>query len=198
MDAWAFEREIGFHVSLRRRLLRFYVRAAAPGYLGTISLLTLLILAVPLARSLGAGGQHRFTDFAWPAGDGSRVRSRDCASSTDPLRTCSARVCFRDSKCKAVPESLRTIVVVPVLLTSDNDISEEVERLEIHYLANSEGDLRFALLSDWVDAPTETFRMMKSCSPPPQVASLNLNKTARPRARRRRPFFPLPPKASLE
>ena len=27
--------------------------------------------------------------------------------------------------------------------------------LEVHYLGNREGDLRFALLSDWLDAPTE-------------------------------------------
>ena len=44
----------------------------------------------------------------------------------------------------------------PRLLTSQADISDQVERLEIHYLANSDGELRFALLSDWVDAPTET------------------------------------------
>src|SRR5580704_6854436 len=52
---WAFERDIGYRVSLRRKLLRFYVRAAAPGYIGTILLLTLLILAVPLARSWELG-----------------------------------------------------------------------------------------------------------------------------------------------
>src|SRR5271154_2611135 len=44
----AFEREIGFHVKWRRLLLRFYVRAAAPGYLGTIAVLTALILGLPL------------------------------------------------------------------------------------------------------------------------------------------------------
>ena len=57
---------------------------------------------------------------------------------------------------KGVSEKLRTIVVVPTLLTSEAVIQEQVERLEIHYLANSDGDLRFALLSDWVDAKTET------------------------------------------
>ncbi len=55
-----------------------------------------------------------------------------------------------------VPEELRTIIVVPTLLTSSDAIKELVERLEIHYLANPDGDLRFALLTDWVDAATET------------------------------------------
>ncbi|MDP2350154.1 MAG: glycosyl transferase, partial [Chloroflexota bacterium] len=31
----------------------------------------------------------------------------------------------------------------------------QVSSLEVHYLGNREGDLRFALLSDWLDAPTE-------------------------------------------
>jgi cyclic beta-1,2-glucan synthetase len=54
-----------------------------------------------------------------------------------------------------VPESLRTLVAVPTLLTTPEDISEQVERLEIHHLASPEGDLHFALISDWIDADVE-------------------------------------------
>src|ERR1700728_1645137 len=39
-----FEREIGFQVSWKRRFLRWYVRDAVPGYLGTIAGLTAAIL----------------------------------------------------------------------------------------------------------------------------------------------------------
>ena len=53
-----------------------------------------------------------------------------------------------------VPPSLRTLVVVPTLLTTRAEIEEQIERLEVHYLASSDGDLRFALLSDWTDAAT--------------------------------------------
>ena len=54
-----------------------------------------------------------------------------------------------------VPSRLRTIVVVPTLLTGEADVEAQVGRLEVHYLGNRQGDLRFALLSDWLDAPTE-------------------------------------------
>ena len=54
-----------------------------------------------------------------------------------------------------VPTELRTLVVVPMLLTSEADVEAQVGGLEVHYLGNREGDLRFALLSDWLDAPTE-------------------------------------------
>src|SRR4029077_21263944 len=54
-----------------------------------------------------------------------------------------------------VPTDLRTLVVVPMLLTSAADAEAQVNGLEVHYLANREGDLRFALLSDWLPAPPE-------------------------------------------
>ena len=54
-----------------------------------------------------------------------------------------------------VRESLRTLVAVPTLLTTREDIAAQVERLEIHHLASPEGDLHFALLSDWMDAEND-------------------------------------------
>ena len=54
-----------------------------------------------------------------------------------------------------VPAQLRTLVAVPTLLTTATAIEEQIERLEIHHLASPEGDLHFALLSDWIDAATE-------------------------------------------
>ena len=54
-----------------------------------------------------------------------------------------------------IPSSLRTLVAVPTLLTTQAAIEEQIERLEVHYLASPEGDLHFALLSDWVDSVTE-------------------------------------------
>ena len=54
-----------------------------------------------------------------------------------------------------VTSNLRTMVAVPTLLTTRAGLEEQIERLEIHYLASPEGDLHFALLSDWTDASIE-------------------------------------------
>ncbi|WP_293677423.1 glucoamylase family protein [uncultured Phenylobacterium sp.] len=54
-----------------------------------------------------------------------------------------------------VPQRLRTLVAVPVLLTDAADLEAQIERLEIHYLSSPEGHLHFALLSDWRDADRE-------------------------------------------
>ncbi len=55
-----------------------------------------------------------------------------------------------------VPASLRTLVAVPTLLSSEGGIRELIERLEVHYLSNPTGALHFALASDWTDADSET------------------------------------------
>ena len=55
-----------------------------------------------------------------------------------------------------VPEEARSLVAIPMLLTDDAEIREAVQRLEVHYLANPDSQLRFALLSDWPDAASES------------------------------------------
>ena len=56
---------------------------------------------------------------------------------------------------EGVPPELRTLVAVPTLLTDHADLEQQLERLEVHYLANPEGHLHFALLTDWPDADEE-------------------------------------------
>jgi cyclic beta-1,2-glucan synthetase len=57
---------------------------------------------------------------------------------------------------EGIPEDCTTFVVVPTLLTSAHGAAELVDRLEVHYLSNPDPRLRFALLTDFVDSPTET------------------------------------------
>ena len=53
---------------------------------------------------------------------------------------------------QGVPDPLRTLIAVPILLSSRAAIETQVERLEVHYLSSPDGELYFALLSDWTDA----------------------------------------------
>ncbi|MGB8313166.1 MAG: glucoamylase family protein, partial [Aestuariivirga sp.] len=57
---------------------------------------------------------------------------------------------------EGVPAQFRTLVVVPSLLTSRDDIEELIDRLEVHFLSNADGELHFALVTDWTDSATET------------------------------------------
>ncbi len=55
-----------------------------------------------------------------------------------------------------VPSEGRTLVAIPSLLTGEDDVLDQVEQLEVHFLSGTSGDLSFVLLLDGVDAPTET------------------------------------------
>lgn len=151
-----FERELGYRAPWRQKFLRLYVKTAVPGYLGTILVLTALVLALPLLHSVQDGVATKYLVLlglvgAIPASDlAIALVNRTVTSLLGPRSR--PRLELREG----VPEYLRTIVVVPTLLTGLDSIKEQVDRLEIHYLANPDGDLRFALLSDWVDAASES------------------------------------------
>ena len=55
-----------------------------------------------------------------------------------------------------VPEPDRTVVVVPLLLGSVDAVDDALKHVEAQYLANRDPEIRFAILSDFTDAPTET------------------------------------------
>jgi hypothetical protein len=54
-----------------------------------------------------------------------------------------------------IPQELRTLVVVPSVLTSPEKIEDLLEGLEVRYLANRDINLYFGLLTDLRDAEQE-------------------------------------------
>ncbi len=55
-----------------------------------------------------------------------------------------------------VDAELRTLVVVPILLASREQVDDAIANLEIHHLTTREDALSYALLSDFVDADSES------------------------------------------
>jgi cyclic beta-1,2-glucan synthetase len=151
-----FERRLGFHVPLRLRLQRACRTHAIAGYLGSTAALTALQLSGLLfvAWSAGAGAPTLVLLAVFglvPASDVAvSLVHRLVAALLPPMRLPKLELA------QGVPERLRTMVVVPTLLTNHADIGEQLERLEVHYLANPEGNLHFALLTDWLDASCES------------------------------------------
>jgi len=153
----ALEQGLGVRLPRSVRLRRAYIRAATPGFLVSLALLTALALAVPILLSLSAGvglgiGLLLIAVLAvGPASDFAvALVNRGVTNLLGP------RPLPRLELLDGVPTELRTMVVVPTLLADPADVEELVANLEIHYLANPDGDVRFALLSDWLDAQSET------------------------------------------
>ena len=151
----AFEKGLGFRVPMGHWVVRAAAVAGVPGYLGAIATLTALILALPLlgmAQS-GIGGSTLFLLALLaivPASEAAlALVNRNVTNRFGPRALPGLEL--RDG----VPSSLRTMVVVPTLLTTQAEIEEQIEHLEVHFLASPDDDLRFALLSDWMDSATE-------------------------------------------
>jgi cyclic beta-1,2-glucan synthetase len=152
----AFETSVGFHPPLRTWLARLNQTLGIGGYAVAIVIVTAILLALPVLV-LAAGGLAA----AWlillaalgaiPAIDAAVALVNRAVSFGFGARPLPALELH-----DGIPEHLRTLVAVPTLLTTPEAIAEQIQRLEIHYLASPDGDLHFALVSDWTDALTET------------------------------------------
>src|SRR5205814_1309664 len=54
---------------------------------------------------------------------------------------------------RGIPESARTMVIIPTLLTSRDGVRQLVEHLEVQALGNVDPNIHFAILSDFADGP---------------------------------------------
>ncbi|WP_428030155.1 GH36-type glycosyl hydrolase domain-containing protein [Ancylobacter sp.] len=151
----AFERRIRFRPPARLRLSRLSIRLGIGGYVGAILVVTLGLVALALwalgSAGLSVGWMALFALAGFfPASEvatslvNRAVAWMFGATSLPGLELAGG-----------VPSALRTLVAVPTLLTSEADLLEQVEGLEIHFLSGSGGDLSFALLTDGIDADSE-------------------------------------------
>ena len=151
-----FEKQLGFRVPLRLWFERAAVATGMRGYLITVAFVIGLILALPMLGVVKAGvtGYELFllaVLAVLPLSDVAvAIVNNWITNRFGPKAIPSLELRG------GVPSSLRTMVVVPTILTTHEEIEEQIERLEVHYLANQEGDLYFALLSDWRDSSKES------------------------------------------
>jgi cyclic beta-1,2-glucan synthetase len=150
------ERELAYRPTFSERLKRAWVRGADVGYPAAVCLLTLAVLSLPVALTLrlGAGSAAALILGILsivPASEiAVAVLNLDVTQRLGPRRL--PKLALEDG----IPAEMATIIVVPTMLVSEEEALSQVEQLEVRFLANSEGFVYFALLSDWVDAPDET------------------------------------------
>ena len=145
----ALEHATGFAAPLRLRVQRAVRRAGLAGYLGAIGCLSLLLIVLAL-WPLGGDGLW----LALPALPVA-VEAATALVNLVLTRLIGPALLPGQDLSKGVPEHLRTIVAVPVLLTSADDVQEMIERLEVHHLSSAGGAVHYALVSDGSDAATE-------------------------------------------
>ena len=153
---FAFQKAIGYRLPFLHRPRQFMMQRGTFFYLSGVGVLSAATLSLPLfwlwaqgiapaaLLLLGVLGLIPATDIA--VGVVNRFVNRRVGATVLPS------LALRDG----VPDELRTMIVVPILLTTCEAIIEHIERLEIHHLASLAGALHFALLADGKDASSET------------------------------------------
>ncbi|MGO8673329.1 MAG: GH36-type glycosyl hydrolase domain-containing protein [Capsulimonadaceae bacterium] len=147
------ERSLGYQPPLIERMRRSI--AARPGafYLGSILLLTIsTVVGIIYLTS----PSYRQTWFLLLIGLPAIVVASEIAvdvangliSSLLPPRAL-PRLDFSTG----IPEDHTTLVVIPMMLSTPESIRQDVERIGIHYIANQDTNILYALLADFLDAP---------------------------------------------
>ncbi|PZX48780.1 cyclic beta-1,2-glucan synthetase [Cereibacter changlensis] len=152
----ALEARIGYRAPWRSRTLRQIGRVGLGGYGAAIGLTSAALLAAS-GWALAVLGLHAVALV--PLGLLALLPATDAATALVNLvvtRGVAPAPLPGLDLALGVPERLRTLVAVPVLLTGPQDLAEHLERLEVHHLSSVGGAVHYALLSDGPDAATET------------------------------------------
>jgi len=149
------ERAAGMSLPLKESLSRTIYQFPLLCYLGAITLVTAVTSAaiLSLANELGSDGQMLFLTSVFLV----ICISSPAVGLVNWLATLLVRphALPRMDFSSVIPEELRTLVVVPSVLTSIEKVGDLLEGLEVRYLANREKNLHFGLLTDLGDAPQE-------------------------------------------
>jgi cyclic beta-1,2-glucan synthetase len=147
------EARLGYRLSWRVRLSRWLLGHPTPVYLGSITLLTLVVLLGLICYALVVGGTLIQLIGAslltvLPATAMAVNMVNWLVTQTVPPRLL-PRLDFQEG----IPANYRTMVVIPALLTDADEVQSLLQQLELHFLGNADPHLHFALLADLCDAP---------------------------------------------
>jgi len=159
----ALEERIGYQPGVRTALKRWGFQHASALYLGNILLLSTLILAFLSLAARLPGSLGAVSPWQWLAAPllvpAMLIPVLTVATSlVNWLMTLLIhpsvlpKLDFKDE----IPAPFRTLVVIPSLIASREEVASLAHQLEMHYLRNPEPGLLFALLTDFRDADSET------------------------------------------
>ncbi len=160
------EASFAYHPKLGERSRRFALRHATGVYLGTLASLTFLVVALLVLAGYVSAVPASTSAGGWIASSASwllllvtallaLIPASDLAVSVlnwDVTHFFPPRLLPRMGTANGIPEEACTMVVVPTIFSHESQVNELLERLEVHFLANQDKHIYFALLGDFPDA----------------------------------------------
>jgi len=150
------EQVVRARLSISDALQRISRRFPLPVYLGTILLVT-AVLAGGLLAKAHAAGLH-----GWRLGAIGALSVLCVSQLAVALANWLVTLLVpphplpRMDFSAGIPPECRTLVVIPTMLVSSENIEELIGALEVRFLANRDANLHFSLLTDFRDAHAET------------------------------------------
>jgi cyclic beta-1,2-glucan synthetase len=150
-----FERSVAWQPTFTQRLRRLFFAWATPVYLGSIAVGTGLLVGMAVS-------------YAWVHGWRGAALVSLALLATVPASELAIQILQRlisylipprrlpRIELDTVPPSARTMVIIPTLFDSVERVADLIAHVEVQALGNSDPQIHFAILSDFLDAPTET------------------------------------------
>ncbi|MGV3708208.1 MAG: GH36-type glycosyl hydrolase domain-containing protein [Gemmatimonas sp.] len=149
------ERKAGYSASAFERLYR-YVRCHPTRFfvasVGVTTIGALLALLAMAGDQLGSAWPLLLAVAFIPANDIAVSFVNQMVTAFLPTQML-PRIDFEHA---GIAEDCPTVVVVPTLFDSEEDVRDTLAHLEVQYLANRDPRLQFAVLSDFTDAASQT------------------------------------------
>ena len=153
---YQLERTLGAQLALRIKVGRTLMRLATPVYLLSIAVVTLctigLLAAYLVSVSAGPIAIILASMLALVPSSGFAIALVQWVITNLIVPERLPRLAVETG----IGDENRTLVVIPTLFGDVEEVHELVRRLEIHYLANPDPNLGFAILADYTDALQET------------------------------------------
>ena len=150
------EQAVGCRLPWPSRAGRAIGRIRLPLYVGAIVLLTALVTAWALWASGGlAAGDGWLALLMLPLIVAASALSVPLVNRAVTLAL-PPRALPRLDFSAGIPDGHRTMVIVPTLMATPQDVDDLLEAMEIRYLGNRDPNLYFALLTDFHDASERT------------------------------------------
>jgi cyclic beta-1,2-glucan synthetase len=149
------ERAVAFQLRIGERAGRLVQRHLTLAYLGSIVIVTTLLIALLAFYADYSGAKASLIMVLALL---SLIPASELATSVVNWMVTSIvrpRSLPKMETSFGVSVGARTMVLIPTMLTDEESIRELLERLEVHYLANQDAQFYFALLTDFSDAPNE-------------------------------------------
>jgi len=147
------EAQIGYHPPFFVSVARSLQKNATTTYLGSIAAFTILVCVLIISATIYTGGNTAQVIMAGllallPSSAMAIELVNGLILSSIPPRI-HPKLNFE----KGIPSDYRAIVVMPSLLGTERDAPFLIRQIEHHFLANSDPNIFFALLTDFADAP---------------------------------------------